>query len=174
MDGRVAAWINGHGGDVATPSYSGKVTERPLADGRTLITVTLRSSNAITYVWEDVEPEWWEGPMLFGHRSTEILAGAEPTYGSFTAQFRYITAAQPGDPMEDALDVIFEPDEGHELVMIRFSGHAFGPLREDSGWAEGTPGRASNQQVGLFQARGGGAVEDDFPTEGVRLQAVGR
>ena len=171
MDGRVAMWVAANGGPSLMPRLSGKITERLLADGRAEVLVNLRFDSAITYGWRDENDfiDFPEGPELFGHRASEIVAGAPATLGRGVFSIRFIHT-DPGGPLPELARLVFEPQPGEELLSVSFGASAFGPLREASGWAEGTPGRASTQQVGLFVA----STPDGFPVEWVHYRPVGR
>jgi hypothetical protein len=175
--GIAARWLAMNGGPSVMPDIRGHVIERPLPDGRAQVTVQLRATGALTYVWHAPDLEnFHEGPMLFGHRADEILDGAEPTLGSLHLKLTFINT-EPGAPLPDYVAFAFDDDFREERQlddwMDLFSGHAFGPLREASGFAEGTRGRAATQQVGLWHPPGGGKVADVFVVEWIKLQARG-
>lgn len=171
VDGRAAMWVLANGGADHTPTIRGSVLERVLADGRALVTVQVWATNAITYVWQD-EGDFPNGPALFGYRASEIADGATAALGSARMQVAFVNTA-PGADLPELLTLAFTPEEGQELVAVSFHGSAFGPLREASGFAEGTPGMGATQQVGLFFTGGGGATADGFPVEWVTVRPSG-
>ena len=75
----------------------------------------------------------------------------------------------PGAPLPDLIQ-IGTPD----LKFLAFSTHAHGPLTAEFGVTEGTPGRCTIIQTGLFMTQGKGlALEDGFPAEDITLTVVG-
>lgn len=167
MDGRIALWVSENGGASYTPSLAGNVTERLLPDGRALVKVEVRYSKAITYSWQD-EGDFPNGPELFGYRASEIASGASAALGSGYFHLTFISPT-PGGPLPDLNQLAFAPVEGQEILAVSFHNGAAGPLREASGWAEGTPGTAATQQVGVFHASFKGATGDGFPVEWVTV-----
>jgi hypothetical protein len=64
-----------------TPSFAGNVTERPLADGRAEVSVSLRTKNANAWIVSiDANGDFFDqlqnAPALFGHRPQEVRNGA--------------------------------------------------------------------------------------------------
>ncbi|HEX6127788.1 MAG TPA: hypothetical protein VF071_02080 [Candidatus Limnocylindria bacterium] len=170
MDGRVAMWVTANGGAAHMPSISGSVHERLLPDGRALVKINLRFNEAITYVWRDENnfEDFPEGPELFGYRASEIADGADPVLGDGWFSISFINPV-PGGPLPELGQLAFEPDEGQEVIDVSFHAAARGPLREASGWTEGTYGQAATQQIGVFQGR----TPDGYPVEWVTLHPVG-
>jgi len=158
------------GGDPIGTSYSGHIRERPMRDGRAEIQVILRTQNALTWVNECCD--FATSPVLFGARSTEVIAGAEPTLGSCFMKWVFINQ-NIGDPMPDLMQLVFAPSPGQELISFEFNGEATGPLREAFGVPEGTPGKLIVTQTGLFMTGFKGAVGDGFPVEHIILRALG-
>jgi len=165
------------GGAVTIPtSFTGTVIERPLADGRTEVHVKLHTKNALAYVLDYTGQTF--GATLFGATPSEVGAQeADPSLGDSLLELVYIVPREPGEPMEDLVQVAFLAEEGQELVRVSFFASASGAFREASGLGEGTLGRASAQQTGLIGAaiRNGfqGALADAFPAEWINLQVIG-
>jgi hypothetical protein len=154
---------------------TGTVTERPLKDGRAEIHVLLRTENALMWVVDDGPPLTWNfnGPLLFGHRAPEVLAGGvEPALGTSFLQVRFINTA-PGAPLPDLIQLFYAWEEGQEPLFLATNARAEGPLRELFGVPEGTPGRAGVVQTGLFIPPAQGPGWDAFPAERIELQVVG-
>jgi hypothetical protein len=170
MDGRVAMWVAANGGPLYEPTISGSVHERLLPDGRSLVTVQVRFDDAIGYIWLDENnfEDFPNGPELFGYRASEIAAGAEAVLGSGSFSITFISP-DPGGPLPELGQLAFAPEEGQEIVTVGFHASARGPLREASGWAEGTLGQAATQQIGVFQAN----TPDGYPVEWVTYHPVG-
>jgi hypothetical protein len=170
MDGRIAAWVTANGGALYEPDLSGSVHERLLPDGRSLVTVRVRFSSAITYIWLDENDfaDFPNGPELFGHRASEIADGAPATLGQGMFSITF-TNPVPGGPLPLLEQLAFAPEEGQEIISVTFSASARGPLREASGYPEGTPGMGATQQIGVFQA----STPDGYPVEWVTYRPVG-
>ncbi len=110
-------------------------------------------------------------PLAFGHRPADVIAGADAALGNGTFHVKFINPA-PGAPLPDLLQLAFEPLEGQELTMLSIYFRAEGTLHPASGFAEGTPGRLTCTQTGLFFTGFHGAVGDGFPAESIDLRPV--
>jgi hypothetical protein len=181
-------WIIGESGGAISfgTTFSGTVTEKPLADGRAKVHVVLHTRNALTWVTECTDPEGdicfdFTRPLWFGARADEVLdEGATPALGHITMIIEFINA-EPGDPLPDLLQLLIAPEAGQEGPRISLTrARASGPLREAFGVADGTPGRFNTTQNGLFQDEcgedgcgPGGATVDGFPVERISLRVVG-
>jgi hypothetical protein len=170
MDGRVAAWVTANGGSAVAPIITGTVIERVLPDGRAEVRVNLTFRNAITYVWLDLNDfaDFPNGPELFGYRASEIADGASATLGDGSFRITFLQP-EPGAPLPELAQLAFAPTEGQEIISVAFHAQALGPLREASGYAEGTPGMGATQQIGVFQA----STPDGYPVEWVTVKPVG-
>lgn len=63
-------------------TVTGSVKEQALQDGTAKITVKLKTSNALIFAVSGCD--FANGPMLFGQRGQEVLAGATPALGDVT------------------------------------------------------------------------------------------
>lgn len=144
---------------------TGTVTERPLPDGRAEIHVRLRTENALTFVVAG--GDFAGGELLFGNRAPEVLAGAAPALGESFLHVRFVNTA-PGDPLPDLIQLLIAPEPGQELKFIAFKANVSGPL------PDGTPGRVTVVQTGLFMTPFKGAVADGFPAEFIKIHAAGQ
>jgi hypothetical protein len=157
-------------------TFSGNVIERPLADGRALVEVVLRTDNALTWVVDGFD---FNGPLLFGSRAPEAAGGAESALGRSQIQVKFINT-EPGADLPDLIQLFFFPEAGQELISSKANNQAKGPLTEFFGVSEGTPGRTHGAQVGLFghpQCTFGTApppIADCFPAERIELQVIGQ
>ena len=150
----------------------GTVLERPLRDGRAEVTVVLHTTNALTWV---ADSDFATGPLLFGHRVCNVLAGADAALSDSQLQVVFINSAPAPAPLPDLLQLLFAPEPGQELISIYFNARATGTLRAAFGVPDGTPGRATVVQTGtLFRTHFGGATADGFPAERIDLRIVGR
>ena len=146
---------------------SGSVTERPLPDGRAEVDVVLQTWNANTF-GQSACNDFNTDPLTFGARPADVIAGAEAALGNGTFHVKFINTA-PGAPLPDLLQLAFAPEEGQEFLMLSIHYTAFGKLHSPSGFAEGTPGRLTCIQTGLFFTGFHGAVGDGFPAESIIL-----
>jgi hypothetical protein len=165
-------WAGGAFGTTA----AGQVIERPLADGRALVEVLLRTGNALTWVVDGFD--FAAGPLLFGNRAPDALAGAEAALGESFMQVKFINAA-PGNQLPDLVQLFFFPEGGQELLYFGFSNRAKGPLWALYGVPDGTPGLATGVQTGLIGNPQCGldspsAVADCFPAERIDLHVIGQ
>jgi hypothetical protein len=177
--GLANAWIEGASGGAVSfgTTFDGTITERPLADGRAAVQVRLHTHDALAWVIaadEQGNLDFGSGTLLFGHRAPEALEGAEPALVESFFHVRFINTA-PGAPLPDLLQLFFAPEPGQEATFLSFHAHGGGPLRAAFGVPDGTPGRLTVTQTGLFkfQTLPPGS-DDNFPAERVELHAVGR
>lgn len=160
------------------PVIDGTVTERPLKDGRTEVTVLLHTKNANVWVIEldltgDVLAQIASKSTLFGHRPADVLGGKGQALADTFLHVVFINTA--GAPLPDLIQLINFPAQGQELKFVAFGTHAKGPLTAEFGVPEGTPGRCTITQTGLFMTKGNGlALQDGFPVEDINLRVVGR
>src|SRR5262249_32950655 len=112
-----------------TPSFAGNVTERPLADGRAEVSVSLHTKNAnawIVSIDQTGDPDQLKtSPPLFGHRPQEVRDGASQALADSLLETTFINSA-PGAPLPDLLDLAFNHPEN--LKSVRFNATGFGPL----------------------------------------------
>lgn len=163
------------GGDPLGTTFDGHIRELPLKDGRAECRVNLQTRNALCWANACGDPcdfDFANGPMLFGARSTEVLAGMDATLGEINITLLFINTA-PGAPMPDIMQILYAPEEGQELLWFALSATANGPLREAYGVPDGTPGKMTVRQTGNFLGSGQGALADGFPVEQIRLRVVG-
>jgi hypothetical protein len=151
--------------------FSGSVTERPLADGRAEVTVVLLTDNALTWVVDGLDLA--DGTFLFGNHPADVLRGAPPALGSAQLLLKFINSA-PGAPLPNIPQLAFFPEPGQESLQVGFRAGSSGVLHAAFGVSEGTSGRMTVTQTGLFMAGFHGAVADGFPAEYVNLKVVGR
>lgn len=156
-------YIIDNGGTSLGTTFSGTIIENPMPDGRADVRVILRTRNALTWAGEGVN---FTGPLLFGYKVLDVMAGEQPAVCNSTFRVRFINTA-PGAPMPDLLQLVIFPEPGQELVSIATHCNARGPLRADFGVPEDTPGRAVFRQ----QARTRNGVLT-FTIEKVLLKAL--
>jgi hypothetical protein len=163
-----------------TPLMSGMVTERPLSDGRAEVTVILHTKNANAWVIDldlsgDVLDQIANKPTLFGHRPIDVVSGATQALADSLLHVRFINTA-PGAPLPDLVQLNNNPSSlpGTELKLLAFSVSATGPLTEEYGVPENTPGKCTIVQTGLIPKAGQSrALADAFPVEDINLSVIG-
>jgi hypothetical protein len=146
-------------------TISGSINERPLADGRAEVAVKLRTKNALVWV-SDISTEF-PGPLLFGHRVDEVLAGATPALAESTFYLVFINTA-PGAPLPDLIQLAFAPLPGQEFKFLSIYARGTGPF------PNGSPGEVVIVQSGILVTKGGGATADGFPAERIDLHPIGK
>jgi len=158
------------------PTFKGSVTERPLADGRAQVKVSLQTSNANTWVIEldfsgDVLGQIaGSAPTLFGLRPGDVGTGAGQALADTLLEVTFINDA-PGAPLPDLVQLVNFPGTLQELETLRFVAHATGPLTAAFGVAAGTPGRCTIVQTGLIAHL---PAEDPYPAEMINCRVVGQ
>jgi len=177
------------------PEIDGTVIERTLKDGRVEVTVVLHSRGVNAWVMELSDPFSFPSgpcffpcqvagnPTLFGHRPGEVRDGAEQALADTFLKVVFINSG-PGDPLPDLLPLVVCPDlppgtcpEGEEFVpevkFLHFSANASGPLTAAFGVEEGTPGRCSINDNGVF-VNSGGPTADGYRVANIKLTVVGK
>lgn len=155
-------------------TMDGTIVERPLRDGRAEVTVVLHSRNALAWVADGGVDGNFAGPLLFGNRVCDVIAGAEPALVDSQLQVVFTIPAR-GAALPDLIKLFFAPDLGQELISLAFRAQGSGELRSAFGVADGTAGRLTIAQTGtLSRTRFGGATGDGFPAELINLRVVGR
>lgn len=159
-NGFAETYLVANGGDSLGTNIGGYVVERARPDGRANVHVVLRTRNALAWVEAGAD---FSGPLLFGNKVDEVLAGAPPALCLSVWDIRFINTA-PGAPLPDLLQMLAAPEPGQEIVSIRTTCNARGEFHAAYGVPEGTPGRARITQV-LKVVNG----EFTFPVERVLL-----
>lgn len=171
-------WITAHSGGAISfgTQFDGTVFEVPLNDGRAEVTVILHTTHALIWVIAgdgNGNFDFANGPLLFGHRTQDVLAGADPSFADCLLHLRFINDA-PGAPLPDLLQLSAFPDSKQVLEFEAFVASGEGTLRADFGVRDGTPGRAQITQTGLLISKGKGVQKLGlFPVEHVDLAVVG-
>lgn len=169
-------------------TVSGSVKERPLADGRALVSVDLTTNNALGWAfnYDDMPPidPINSTPLLIGHRAQDLVANPalQPALGA--SHFRItFTNTMPNAPLPDLVCInrgaecpFIDPcPVAFEIESINFSANITGPLHPISGLGpEGTPGRLNVSQTGKFDTGNGVPAKDGFPVESIAVTRIGR
>ncbi len=150
-------------------TYSGKVTERPLPDGRAEVQVLLHTRNALAWAADMPDDGSWPSEFLFGRDWWEVVfLGFSPAVGDCTLQLKFINTA-PNAPLPDFCQILFAPEEGQELLSVYFVGQAEGLM------ADGSPARMKITQVGLLSvAPPKPPFFDSYPAGDILLKRVGQ
>ena len=160
-------------------TFDGTIIERPLKDGTAEIELILHTSNALTWVTQGAD--FVSGPVLFGQRwSTSGTCGAPSTAGLTNPALGDIhlhmvfTNPSPGYPLPDLEQLLGFPKPGQAVTSLKWTVKATGLLYNLPGIADGTPGQASTDQVGLLTKTNGKAATDGFTVERIDLKPIGK
>ncbi len=154
------------GGRLGT-TVDGSIDEIVQADGSVLVKVVLHTHNALAFA---VQGSDFNGPLLFGHRVAEILAGAPASVGSCSMNLIFRNPA-PGAPLPDLSDLSF--CSFNDLLFVSFVGESNGTL------SNGQPGLLQTTQTGLIAVYGKAnpnsrVALDAFPAEHVVVRQTGK
>ena len=158
-------------------TMDGRVTERPLKDGRAEVTVILHTKNALTFALNlsDLsDPNPSDNPPDFGSHALDVAGGADPALGNSNLKVVLINTA-PGADLPDLVDafILGNAAPGQELLALGFHADARGPLHASFGVPEGTAGKCVVAQTGIFFTNSKSKNFDGFPAERVDLMALG-
>jgi hypothetical protein len=170
-------------GSRASPGVSlgtqvtGTVTERALSDGRAEVTVLAHTKNALAWAIActgNLNCDFANGPLLFGHRAQDVLAGEDAALATCNLQVVFINTA-PGAPLPDLVQVVNFPAPGTGTRVIAFQASAKGTLRANFGVPDGTPGSEHLVETGTLMSQGNGGPRGDFfPAEYIELRVTGQ
>ena len=154
------------GGRLGT-TISGSIEEIPQSDGTAIVKIVLHTDHALAFAVDGFD---FNGPLLFGNRVAEILAGAQPSVGSCTLELTFRNSA-PGAKLPDIEELLL--CRFNDLSFISFVGQANGLLNN------GQSGQLQITQVGLLSVFGKAnpnsrVALDAFPAEHINIQATGR
>ena len=112
------------------------------------------------------------GPLLFGHRLDEVLAGAAPALGDSQLQLKFINTAASA-PLPDLVQLIFCAEPGQALKTLS------GRVEADGRLPNGAPGRLEMVQTGLIAVSGianqkSRVALDAFPAEKSVIRKTGK
>jgi len=150
--GLAAKYVKSQGGPDLKTTMSGQVTERLLADGRAEVTVTLFTSNALSWAVDQCECAGGPGNVLFGSTPDEVVQGATPALGDSYFKIVLINTGLNA-PLPDLFVFVGEnvPPPGVSLVSLDFRSSAAGALHYVPGEQdilEGTPGKLTVAEMG--------------------------
>jgi hypothetical protein len=135
--------------------FEGTITEESIAEGRTQVTVNLKTHNALSFVVDGTGyPEtctiggitfYTLCPAVFGYSVLELAQGmGDPVLGESELQFQY-TAPDRGLDIPDAVTLLVDPTDGFAFGSLTLHAEATGNLRStvDDGTSEGVPALAT-------------------------------
>ena len=134
-----------YNGNMVVPEINGNVTERPLPDGRTEVTIIMHTKGANVWVMlldyqGDVADQIANKLTLFGYRPRDVVAGKSPALGDCLLHMVYISPFEQGHVLPDLIEVIYGlPDPSdpslpkYELKYVAFNVQAKGPLTAQFG-----------------------------------------
>jgi hypothetical protein len=118
-------------------TVTGSIKERTTSAGSAEITVRLVTSDALIFAVSGCNLA--SGPILFGRRAQEVLAGATPALADVTLIAKYTTPTL-GAPLEDLVKLNSFPSTHELLNEVRIDADGSGELRAAFGVPDGTPG----------------------------------
>jgi hypothetical protein len=160
-----------YGLNLAT-SFEGRVTVRPLADGRAQGSVVLHTRNGLCWGYlGGTSP----ANLVFGNRPLIVQGGAAPALGDAVTRIEF-TMPSPDAPLPDVFQDLGTPDYPLEsfAAVVNCDGDFRAPA---SGYPDGTPAKAHTTQTGLFSTGvpSGCPPEKDascFPAEIVNFRPI--
>lgn len=160
------------GADLGT-TFNGSVSVRDVGDGRVLVSVLLKTKNALAWGIDAIDlngdgvvdyRDWLfddRQPLYFGARVTDICAGASPSLANVEANFEYYVKA--GDnPLVDIATF------NYAFRKMMFRSTAIGTLADGA-----TPARMTIVQTGILMPHSHSQKYDGFPVESVEFQIMG-
>jgi hypothetical protein len=169
--GKGGEWLLVNGGPDLGTQTSGTITDRPLKGGRSLVTVALHTTNAVTFAYS--APAF---DLIFGNPIQDLAADPSlmPALSDCHLGVVFQNTA-PGAPLPDLVNWLAfgNSEPGQELNRLSFRSDGNGPIHAAYGVPEGTPGLLVVTQTGLFGTGFHGAVGDAFPAESIYLNPTG-
>jgi hypothetical protein len=158
-----------NGRDFGT-SFSGGVTERVLADGRTEVHVVLHGRNVFYTVGGEGLTPIYSGRLA----GQAVFGGLDVDVCSTRYDLKYITTDAPGAPMPSIVTLLYFAPDGWEILQSKLTAQGDCELRSTYGVEDGTRGRFSLNMNGLVHPFGGDITSDEtFPVAAIRLRKVG-
>lgn len=150
--GLSAKYLQDHIGLDLGTTVSGSVHERPLADGRAEVSVSLHTTNAVSFA-QTCDNFGPGNPSAFGEQQTDLLLNRFLEPGLSMVNFMVVFKnTAPGAPLPDLVCLnLGGCTPGFELVSLYIRANGSGPLHYSSGFEEGTPGHLVVTQTGIFR-----------------------
>lgn len=132
--GLANTWIENetHGTQSLGTRVYGTVKERKRPDGRAEVRVKLEARNALSwaFLFADIDPNdpmpFLNTPLSFGARAQDVVNGVKPGLGKASLDITFISAAGPGEPLPDLVQLLTDPQPGQTLLSIKFQSKACG------------------------------------------------
>jgi hypothetical protein len=155
-------------------TFDGHVTERVREDGKTEVHVVLFTQHALGAVGQGatLTPATTVWGRLAGFAIPRRLG---MSFCDVRLDLRYATSDPPGATLPRLVPLLFTPRKDQELIQVHVSASGDGELRALFGVEDGTPGRMTVNQKGIFNAAFEGGVADwePFPGSLIELRPVG-
>ena len=107
-------------------TFDGEINEVALPNGRAEVTVTLATTNALTWLVDlttGTGNPFTDGDLLFGERVKTNGSIAHPVLGDSELEVVFIHT-EPGAPMPDLLQLLFFPQQGQKVLSLNFTATA--------------------------------------------------
>jgi len=173
----VLARNSSYGGLLGPESIDGKVTERPIGGGMAEVTVQVRVSGAL--IWATTFGDGSgnhvrSAPTVFGHRETELQLNPDLELALADVHFTTTFLNEVGAPFPD---LIAAAGAGRWL-SFQLVINATGPLTEEFGVPDGTPGALHWGKPGLLSTPANANADNGaaslFPNDQFKLFPIGR
>jgi len=165
-------------GESIGTTFSGQVTERVQADGRTLVHVTLHTEDAFCVVGDaglNVARTVWGHLAAYAWAQgwdLDVLDTVDVRY-----DIRFLTGAEPGSALPRLSELLFRPTEDQEVLQQLITVDGTGRLRARFGVEDGTPGRLTMTQKNVngpgFSSDATSTNRDPWPVSRLDLRAIG-
>ena len=147
-------------------SIDGSINEVVHQDGTVTDTILIHATHALAWATTGFAAN---GTDLFGHQGVEVLAGAEPSFGSCT--FRLVlNGPAANQPLPDFVELLYGCSSW-QIATVDFAGAASGTL------PDGTPAQLQIAETGLLTVSGTAdghsrVAFDGFPVEHILIRST--
>ena len=128
----------------------GQVIEVPEPDGSARVSVVVEAKATLTWA-EQGRPT----PKRFGAKAVDVVAGAYPALGTARLEVEF-SIPYPGAPLPDLMRLLYAPEPGQEVHVIKFHGQA-------DGFVNGKAARLEVLQEGLSLSPAPGPMGSGLP-----------
>ncbi len=154
-------------------TITGTITESPVDDSHTKVTVNLHTKNALAFAIDSTGGNL-NGPVLFGSKAPDIVQNdGKPALVSSHLKVVFINNKPVGGELPDLVQLFLSPEDGQELLSYVFTAQGIGPLTESfEGVPAGTIGKLTIAQT--FSPPSCQNIGNDcFPVEKISLVPLG-
>jgi len=166
-----------YGGLLGPESIDGKVTERPIGDGMAEVTIQVRVRGALIWVttFGDGSGDYVRSaPTVFGHRETELLLNPDLEPALADVHFTTTFLNEVGAPLPDLIAAAV----AGRWLSFQLVINAEGPLTEEFGVPDGTPGALHWGKPGLLSSPANANADNGaaslFPNDQLHLFPIGK